>query len=136
LRQVSRDLSLLLSPISFLDQDRAKEIVSGCRSLSKAKIVLGGAGYSIFPEKALSFLGADMGIQGEGEVAFPALIERIEQGNALSGVCGLFLRGKGLQCKRQYAKNLDTLPLPDTGRLYLLKRKTSGCQFRPDEDAP
>jgi len=40
-----------------------------------------------------------MGIQGEGEVAFPALIERIEQGTALSEVCGLFLRGKGLQCK-------------------------------------
>jgi len=53
--------------------DRAKEIVSECRSLSNAKIVLGGAGYCIFPEKALSFLGADMGIQGEGEVAFPAL---------------------------------------------------------------
>lgn len=95
--------------------DRAKEIVSGCRSLSKAKIVLGGAGYSIFPEKVLSFLGADMGIQGEGEVAFPALIERIEQGTDLSGVWGLYLRGKGLQCKRRYTKNLDTLPLPGTG---------------------
>jgi len=103
--------------------DRAKEIVSGCRSLSKAKIVLGGAGYSIFPERALSFLGADMGIQGEGEVAFPALIERIEQGTALSGVGGLFLRGKGLQCKRQYAKNLDTLPLPDTGLWSLPSQK-------------
>ena len=93
--------------------DGAKEIVSGCRSLSKAKIVLGGAGYSIFPESVLSFLGADMGIQGEGEVAFPALIERIEQGTSLSEVCGLYLSGKGLQCKRRFANNLDTLPLPD-----------------------
>ena len=103
--------------------DRAKEIVSGCRSLSKAKIVLGGAGYSIFPERALSFLGADMGIQGEGESAFPALIERIEQGTALSGVCGLYLRGKGLQCKRQFARNLDTLPLPDTDLWFLPAQK-------------
>jgi radical SAM superfamily enzyme YgiQ (UPF0313 family) len=93
--------------------DRAKEIVCGCRSLSKAKIVLGGAGYSIFPESALSFLGADMGIQGEGEVAFPALIGRMEQGTNLSDVCGLYLLGRGLQCKRQFVKNLDTLPLPD-----------------------
>ena len=60
--------------------DPVKEIVAGCRSLSEATIVLGEAGYSIFPEEALSFLGADMGIQGEGEVIFPDLIERIEQG--------------------------------------------------------
>lgn len=94
--------------------DRAKEVVSECRSLSKAKIVLGGAGYSIFPERTLSFLDADMGIQGEGEVAFPALIERIEQGSAQSGVGGLYLRGEGLQGKRQFAETLDTLPLPGT----------------------
>ncbi len=53
--------------------DPVKEIVARCRSLSRARIVLGGAGYSIFPEGALSFLGADMGIQGEGEVVFPDL---------------------------------------------------------------
>jgi len=91
-----------------------KEIVTGCRSLSEAKIVLGGAGYSIFPESSLSFSGADMGIQGEGEAVFPELIERIEQGASLSGLPGLYLPGHGLQCKRMFAKNLDTLPLPDT----------------------
>jgi len=94
--------------------DRAKEIVRSCRSLSRAKIVLGGAGYSIFPESALSFLGADMGIQGEGEVAFPALIRRMEQGADLSGVGGLYLPGLCLQCERQFTKDLDILFLPDT----------------------
>ena len=39
-----------------------KELVSYCRSLSDAKIVLGGAGYSIYPESSLAYLGADMGI--------------------------------------------------------------------------
>jgi len=92
---------------------KAREIVALSRSLSKAKIVLGGAGYSIFPEGALSFLGADMGIQGEGEVAFPALVARMERNADLSGVPGLYLPGGGLQCKRQFAKNLDSLPLPD-----------------------
>jgi len=101
----------------------AKEIVSGCRNLSEAKIVLGGAGYSIFPESALSFLEADMGIQGEGEVTFPALIERIEQGAHLSDMCGLFLPGRGLQCRRQFVKNLDTLPLPDTDLCPLPSQK-------------
>ncbi len=93
--------------------DPVKEVVAGCRSLSKATIVLGGAGYSIFPESALSFLGADMGIQGEGEVVFPGLIERMERGASLSGLAGLYLPGQGLGCKRTFAKNLDVLPLPD-----------------------
>jgi len=103
--------------------DPVKEIVSGCRSLSEATIVLGGAGYSIFPESALSFLGADMGIQGEGEVVFPDLIERLEQGAGLSGLPGLYLSGHGLQCKRMFAKNLDTLPLPETDLLSLPSQK-------------
>ena len=41
------------NPIFLLDP--VKEIVAGCRNLSEAPIVLGGAGYSIFPESALSF---------------------------------------------------------------------------------
>jgi radical SAM superfamily enzyme YgiQ (UPF0313 family) len=93
--------------------DPVKEIVAGCRSLSDATIVLGGAGYSIFPEGALFFLGADMGIQGEGEVIFPNLMERIERGASLLGLPGLYLPGHGLRCKRMFAKNLDRLPLPD-----------------------
>jgi len=94
--------------------DPVKEIVTDCRNLSEAAIVLGGAGYSIFPESALSFSGADMGIQGEGETVFPELIERMERGAALSGMPGLYLPGRGLQRKRSFAKNLDTLPLPET----------------------
>ncbi|MEW6374988.1 MAG: radical SAM protein [Thermodesulfobacteriota bacterium] len=97
--------------------DPVKEIVAVCRSLSEATIVLGGAGYSIFPESALSFLGADMGIQGEGEVVFPDLIERMKRGAGLSGLSGLYLPGHGLQCKRMFAKNLDILPLPNADLL-------------------
>jgi radical SAM superfamily enzyme YgiQ (UPF0313 family) len=92
--------------------DPVKAIVADCRRLSEAKIVLGGAGYSIFPEEALSFLGGDMGIRGEGELIFPELIERIEQGARLSGLPGLCLPGQGLPCESMFAKNLDVLPLP------------------------
>lgn len=93
--------------------DPVKEMIAVCRNLSEATIVIGGAGYSIFPVSALSFLGADMGIQGEGEVAFPTLIARMEQGADLSGVSGLYRPQQGLQCARLFAKNLDSLPLPD-----------------------
>ena len=103
--------------------DPVKEIVAACRSFSGAKIVLGGAGYSIFPEVALSFLGADMGIQGEGEVIFPDLLERIERGASLLETPGLYLPGQGHPCKRIFEKSLDRLPLPNADLLSLPYQK-------------
>jgi radical SAM superfamily enzyme YgiQ (UPF0313 family) len=103
--------------------DPVKDIITFCRDLSEAPIVLGGSGYSIFPEDALSFLGADMGIQGEGEVVFPELIERIEQGASLSGVRGLYLHGHGLQCKRTFAEDQDKLPLPEPDLWPVMSKK-------------
>jgi radical SAM superfamily enzyme YgiQ (UPF0313 family) len=71
----------------------------------------------MFPQSALEYLGADMGIQGEGEAAFPVLLKHIEQQADLSGVSGLYLRGQGLQAKRTYIKDLDSLPFPEPSLL-------------------
>jgi radical SAM superfamily enzyme YgiQ (UPF0313 family) len=107
-----------------------KEVIATCRSLSGAPVVLGGAGYSIFPESALRYLGADMGIQGEGEVVFPLLVDRIGKGGEVSDLPGLYLPrdvnagavaaathaplqpGRPAQ-GRSFEKNLDALPLPE-----------------------
>ena len=101
-----------MDPPVFL-LDKVKIIINYCRTHSSVPIILGGAGYSIFPESALEYLEADMGIQGEGEVAFPALLYRMQRGIDLLGTPGLYLRGRGLQGERQYAKILDELPLAD-----------------------
>jgi len=101
-----------MDPAIFL-LDQVKKVINDCRTLSSVPIILGGAGYSIFPESALEYLKADMGIQGEGEVAFPVLLDRMQRGVDLFGIPGLYLRGLGLQGERQYAKVLDELPLPD-----------------------
>jgi radical SAM superfamily enzyme YgiQ (UPF0313 family) len=101
----------MANPRFLLEQ--AREAVRFCRSVSASPIVLGGAGYSLFPDSSLEYLGADMGIQGEGESAFPLLIEAVERGRPLSGVPGLYLRGRGLQGERRFAEDLDRLPLPD-----------------------
>ena len=77
--------------------------IASCRRVSDAPIVLGGAGFSIFPEAVLEYLEADMGIRGEGEVAFPALLDRIGKGGDPSGILTPAL------C----APDLDALPLPD-----------------------
>ncbi|MGC8605735.1 MAG: B12-binding domain-containing radical SAM protein, partial [Desulfomonilaceae bacterium] len=93
--------------------DTVKEIVMNCRSVTKCPIVLGGAGYSIYPESILEYLKADMGIQGEGETALVELINRLEQGTELAGAPGLYLPGLGLTGPLHFEKDLDNLPLPD-----------------------
>jgi radical SAM superfamily enzyme YgiQ (UPF0313 family) len=89
-----------------------KEIVASCRSLSDAPIILGGAGYSIFPESALRYLGADMGIQGEGEVVFPVVVDRISKEARVSDIPGVCLPGQSAE-GRSFEKKLDDLPLPE-----------------------
>ena len=100
------DPKFLLPPV--------REVVKTCRSLCDAPIIVGGAGYSIFPESALRYLGADMGIRGEGEVTFAALLERVAKGAPASGLPGLYLPGQR-PAERTFARNLDDLPLPESG---------------------
>ncbi|HYA02843.1 MAG TPA: radical SAM protein [Syntrophobacteria bacterium] len=95
----------LLEPVEML--------IGVCRGLTEAPIVLGGAGYSIYPERALEYLDADMGIQGEGEAAFVMLLHRLERGADPSEIPGLYLRGRGLQRERTFERNLDSLPTPE-----------------------
>ena len=95
--------------------DLVKDFISDCRKLTDAPIVLGGAGYSIFPESALAYLGADMGIQGEGEIAFITLLERLSRKADLSGIPGLYLSDQGIQGNAQFAKDLNKCPLPLPG---------------------
>lgn len=96
--------------------ESAAEVVSVCKARSTAPVVLGGAGYSLFPEAALNFLGADMGIQGEGEDAFPALLQRLAAGADPAGVPGLHRRGRGCRTARRFDVDLDALPLPNPDR--------------------
>ncbi len=89
-----------------------REVVAMCRSLSEAPIVVGGAGYSIFPTSALSYLGADVGIRGEGETVFPDVLERLAAGAHLSGLPGVYLPHQPSPT-RTFARNLDGVPLPE-----------------------
>jgi len=112
------------SPRFLLDDVRT--IINTCKSLSSAPIVVGGAGYSIFPESALAYLGADMGIAGEGEAAFTELLCRLEQQRDLSGIPGLVLPGRGLTQPAAHAATLDDWPLP---RLEFLSLSASRSDF-------
>ena len=71
-----------------------REAVATCRRLTGAPIVLGGAGYSIFPEAALRYLGADIGVRGEGEAVFPAVVERLARGENAYGLPSVYAAGR------------------------------------------
>jgi radical SAM superfamily enzyme YgiQ (UPF0313 family) len=60
-----------------------------------APVILGGSGFSLFPQALLQLSGADFGIQGEGEESLPALLRGLEQGADCSGIPGLVYRRNG-----------------------------------------
>ncbi|MFB3778051.1 MAG: radical SAM protein [Bryobacteraceae bacterium] len=64
--------------VSFLP-DLART-VAAIRAQTDAPVVVGGIGFSVLPERILEITGADLGVWGEGEFAFPMLAARIERG--------------------------------------------------------
>ncbi len=131
------DDQCMASPVFLLES--VKPIVKMCRQLSEAVIVLGGAGYSIFPQSTLEYLGADMGIQGEGEVSFVALLDSIERKKPVDSIPGLFIAGRGPLSDMRFEKNLDRylsdLPEPnmlshpdiDQNEVWLPFQARRGC---------
>jgi len=91
--------------------ESVKKVVCDCQGLSVAPIVIGGAGYSIFPQTALAYLGADMGIRGEGEKAFVMLLDRLARKADISDIPGLYL-ASGYNKKALPTRNPDEFPLP------------------------
>ena len=98
--------------------EAVKNVVSACRGLTSAPIVLGGAGYSIYPRSALAYLGADLGIKGEGEAAFVTLLDRLSRKEDLTGVANLVLAESGRENKTEILKRLDDSVLPDPKGLF------------------
>ena len=66
-----------------------RDVVEAARASTSAPLVLGGAGFTIFPLECLRYTGCGLGIVGEGEVSFVALLGRLESGAALDGLAGL-----------------------------------------------
>ena len=102
--QVMEGTRFLLEP--------TREVVAACRRSADAPVVVGGAGYSIFPQAALAFLDADIGVAGEGEQSFPAVLACLEAGQDPAGLPGVFLRGRGGARTRGTVADLDWLPAP------------------------
>ena len=89
---------------------QVRPLVAACGAASHAPVVLGGAGFSIFPEAALRYLGADLGVRGDGEVVFPELLRQIEAGEDPSGLPGVHVAGRAGAAKPSFAEELGGMP--------------------------
>ena len=78
------------SGYSFLDKIR--DIVASLRRARPVPVVIGGAGFSVMPEKLLDYLGADFGIVREGEFSFPELLTCLEEGRSFTHISGVVYR--------------------------------------------
>ncbi|HEX2695738.1 MAG TPA: lipid biosynthesis B12-binding/radical SAM protein [Acidobacteriota bacterium] len=75
-------------------------LVQTIREVTDAPIVLGGSGFSLYPEALMLRTGADYGIRGEGEAAFVDLLSDLDAGR-----------------------------IPPRGRLYQSRRPNSPADF-------
>ena len=55
-------------------------IILPVKKVTSAKIILGGSGFSIFPQELMELTQADYGIIGEAETAFQQLLDALEKG--------------------------------------------------------
>lgn len=104
-----------LASMDFCLKD-TKRIVNLVKSEADAPIVLGGVGYSIFPVAAAKYCGVDMAIQGEGEIPFVLLAERIRNRENWGDVPGLVYRCDGLYVANPPYRH-------DLSKMSLWKRK-------------
>jgi len=78
-----RNLDSSAYPLNTSYIDDYSRLVEAIRERSDAPIVLGGPGFTIMPSTILEHLGADVGVVGEGEAAFPWILERFAQAQPL-----------------------------------------------------
>ncbi len=73
-------------PRAFIDIQR--RLIDRIRACSRAPIVLGGSGFTLFPAEIMKALGADYGIVGEGE-RLSLLLDAMEKNEDPSNIPGV-----------------------------------------------
>ena len=86
-----RNIDNLTYPISQSYLGEIRALIETCRAAAPgAPVILGGAGYSLFPVEAVEALGADVGVIGEAEGRIAAVVEML-------AACGLRISDCGLR---------------------------------------
>lgn len=95
---------------------RAKRIIADLRkALGGSTFIVGGIHPTVMPEEALSFLGADIAVVGEGETTMRELVAALARNTPLADIKGIVYRDGAKFVKtprRELIEDLDSIPLP------------------------
>jgi len=118
--------------VNFLNEQRyigtVRKIVKEIRSISDAKVMLGGAGFSLIPELILNETGADYGIIGEGESLMVDFVNNAEK--------GIFPEHRLLGPERRLEGKLIPSALYDNDLLSFYKEKVNIASVQTKRGCP
>ncbi len=103
-----------------------KNLIKEIRKQSDAKIVIGGSGYSIFPELLYKELDPDYAIYGEGEESFYKLVINSSKKANLGDIEGLVFQNNGKICINSRSNYIQDLNLDFDENLIDFYWKNSG----------
>jgi len=88
-----------------------KDYILPLRKFKNTPVILGGSGFSIFPQELMTKFEADYGIVGEAEYVLPLLLGKLENGEDVSSIPGVLSRDRN-QEKITPSSNFDLNDLP------------------------
>jgi len=98
------------APVGFVSD--CVEMVQAVRAATDCPVILGGAGFSIFPRQFMARTGADFGIQGEGEISFINLLRQLDGGGELQSISGLLWKNEGEDIRFNPPEHPNTCSIP------------------------
>jgi radical SAM superfamily enzyme YgiQ (UPF0313 family) len=96
--------------------DEVREFAEIVRQNFDGPLILGGTGFSVSPQGWMRRLRPTCGVIGEGERAFPEVLNRLETKRSLEGIDGVMTPANGNGCENfpptSAIQSLGELPLP------------------------
>jgi len=120
-----------ITTISFA-LENVIEIVKIVKKIKpQLKVIIGGPHCTLFPEKALEEIHADISVQGDAELIITDIKKAIKGEVSFSNIPGIYYREdnkikKGAEL--QFIKNLDSVPFPAR---HLITKYIYGNQLNP-----
>jgi len=112
---------------------KANEIINLIKeNKPEIPIVIGGPHCTLFPEKMLEEMQADIGVQGDGETVITEIKKAIKGEKIFSEIPGIRYREQNTVKQGapvQFVTDLDSIPFPAR---YLVKKYTYGIGYNPN----
>lgn len=102
--------------------------------------IIGGSHISALAEETMKmFPQFDLGVIGEGEITVTEVLEALKNGKKFSEINGLIVREDGglkITPKREFIKDLDSIPLPDWSLLPDIRKYYNGQFYITFDERP